>query len=50
MPSNPIRRELWRICEGSVLSTFIMACIIMNIATMAIAYDTSPVERDDIVD
>lgn len=48
-PENKFRYLVWKFCESTFLEVFIMACIILNIVTMAMAYETSPDDYDNIV-
>ena len=48
-PSNKIRRIVWEFCEGSILDTVVMICIILNIITMAMAYETSTKKYDEMI-
>ena len=44
-----IRNKFWYLCESPYLDTVVMICIILNILTMAMSYETSPYDYDAIV-
>ncbi|KAL4431577.1 hypothetical protein ABPG74_017282 [Tetrahymena malaccensis] len=48
-PTNKIRFMLWSFVRSSYVELFIIFCILCNIITMAMAYDTSPQEYDQIL-
>ncbi|EAR94798.2 cation channel family protein (macronuclear) [Tetrahymena thermophila SB210] len=49
LPTNKFRKFIWNICESQKLEIFIMICIIGNIVSMALSYDTSPSSYDTIL-
>ncbi|KAL4477710.1 hypothetical protein ABPG74_002860 [Tetrahymena malaccensis] len=49
LPTNKLRKLIWNICESSKLEIFIMVCIIGNIVSMAMSYDTSPSSYDAVL-
>ncbi|KAL4482140.1 hypothetical protein ABPG72_014953 [Tetrahymena utriculariae] len=48
-PTNKFRKFIWNICESQKLEIFIMICIIGNIVSMALNYDTSPPSYDSVL-
>jgi len=53
-PSNKFRKFLYRLIQGdangfSGFDTFILICIILNVASLAMAYEGSPSSYDDVL-
>ncbi|KAL4477034.1 hypothetical protein ABPG72_011731 [Tetrahymena utriculariae] len=48
-PTNKIRYILWQFVRSSYVEIFIIFCILCNIVTMAMVYDTSPQSYDLIL-
>ena len=46
-PTNYLRNKIWHFCEGPILDTVVMICIVLNIVSLAMAYETSYVLYDD---
>ncbi len=45
-PANKIRKFFWLVAESSFLESFVLICIILNIVTMAMAYEGSKPDYD----
>jgi len=41
-PENYFRQKIWYFCQGPILETLVMTCIILNVVTMGMGYDSSP--------
>lgn len=47
-PKNPIRRRLHYLIKSNKFEVFIVVCIILNIVLMAMNYEGSTAEYDDV--
>jgi len=40
-PTNVFRNKIWHFCEGPILDTVVMVCIVLNILSLAMANEKS---------
>ena len=48
-PDSKFRYYIWVLSESTYLDSFIMLCIVSNIITMAMSYETSVPEYDNVL-
>ena len=48
-PDNYLRQKLWYVSESDGLESFVMLCIVLNIITMAMTYETATDEYNNVL-